>query len=81
MAKSDMTKAMESIADKLVGVSVTELPAVTGSDNGKALIVDEGAWAAKAIPSQLPAVTAEDEGKVLTVNSSGEWVAAALPSS
>ena len=79
MAKSDMTKAMETLADKLVGVSVTELPDVSASDNGKALIVDGGKWAKKAIPSQLPAVTASDAGKVLTVNESGEWVAAALP--
>ena len=73
MAKSEMTKAMEAIADKLVGVSVTELPEVSASDNGKVLMVVEGKWAAAAIPSQLPAVTASDEGDVLKVNSSGEW--------
>lgn len=80
MAKSEMTKAMEAIADKLVGVEVTELPAVTASDNGKVLKVTDGAWAAGAETVELPAVTSSDEGKVLTVNSSGKWVAAALPS-
>ena len=79
MAKSEMTKAMESIAQKLVGVEVTELPAVTASDNGKELKVVEGAWAAGAEAAELPAVTSSDAGKVLTVNESGEWVAAALP--
>ena len=52
------------------------MPAVTGSDNGKALLVSGGEWTAAAIPAQLPAVTSEDSGKILTVNSSGEWVAA-----
>lgn len=108
MAKSESTKALEAIADKLVGAAVTELPSVSGSDNGKALLVSGGKWqkgaipsqlpsvsgsdngkallvaggqwAAGAIPSQLPVVTADDAGKVLTVDSSGNWVAAALPS-
>ena len=74
-----MTKAMEQIADKLVGVDVTELPAVTSADNGKVLMVVEGKWAAAAIPSQLPAVTTEDAGKVLTVDAEGAWDAASLP--
>ena len=51
------------------------LPAVSSNDNGKALIVSAGKWAASPIPSQLPAVTAADEGKVLAVNSSGAWAA------
>ena len=80
MGMSNTAKALREIADKLVGVDVTELPAVSASDNGKALLVAEGAWAPGALPTELPAVTAADEGKVLTVNSSGEWVAAALPS-
>ena len=73
MAKSDMTKAMEELAEKLVGVSVTELPEVSAADNGYVLMVVNGKWAKAAIPSQLPAVTASDEGDVLKVNSSGEW--------
>ena len=80
MSKSESTKALEAIADKLVGAAVTELPSVSGSDNGKALLVSGGKWQKGAIPSQLPAVTAADAGKVLTVDSSGNWVAAALPS-
>lgn len=75
-----MTKAMEEIAEKLVGVSVTELPAVTGADVGKVLTVNaQGKWVAAAIPSQLPAVTSEDAGDVLTVSAEGEWTNAALP--
>lgn len=74
-----MTKAMEDIAAKLVGVNVTELPEVSASDNGKVLMVVDGMWAAAAIPSQLPAVTSSDSGKVLTVSAQGAWGAAALP--
>ena len=77
MAK--MANALQEIADKLVGVDVTELPAVTSGDAGKVLTVDaNGKWVAAAIPAQLPAVTATDNGKVLTV-AEGVWAAAALP--
>lgn len=77
MAK--MANAIQDIADKLVGVNVTELPVVSASDNGKVLMVVDGKWAAAAIPSQLPAVTSSDSGKVLTVSAQGAWGAAALP--
>ena len=59
-------------------MSAKELPGVSSTDNGKALIVDGGKWTKKAIPSQLPSVDSEDNGKVLTV-SEGEWAAATLP--
>jgi len=55
MAKSDNTKALEAIAEKLVGVNVTELPAVSASDNGKVLMVVDGAWAVAELPAD-PAV-------------------------
>jgi len=75
MAKTNL----EKIADKLNNMNALgELPVVTADDNGKVLKVVNGAWAAAA-EAELPAVTSSDEGKVLTVNSSGEWVAAALP--
>ena len=78
MAK--MANAIQDIADKLVGVNVTELPAVTSSDAGKILTVNaEGKWVAAAPASQLPAVTSSDSGKVLTVSAQGVWAAAALP--
>ena len=79
MAKSAMTKAMEDIAEKLVGASVTELPTVSASDNGKALMVKSGKWQKNDIPSQLPTVSASDNGKVLMVVE-GVWAAAELPS-
>lgn len=57
MAKSDNTKALEAIAEKLVGVSVTELPAVSASDNGKVLMVVDGAWAVAELPADSSAET------------------------
>ena len=64
-------------SDAIESLETNALPKVTGSDNGKALIVSSGKWAKKNIPSQLPTVTGSDEGKVLTVDSSGDWVAGA----
>ena len=54
----------------------SNLPAVTGSDNGKILTVKEGAWNKDAAPVELPAVTSSDAGKVLTVDAEGKWAAA-----
>jgi hypothetical protein len=72
-----MTNALEQIADKLVGVDVTELPAVTSDDNGKVLMVSGGKWVAGTLTKELPLVTTTDAGKVLTVNESGQWAAVA----
>lgn len=76
MAKS-MRESLAAIAER---EATSNLPSVTKSDEGKALIVNSsGKWAKDVIPAELPAVTAADAGKVLTVSAEGEWVAAALP--
>ncbi len=81
MGMSNTAKQLADIASKLQNVSgVAELPAVDADDNGKVLKVAEGAWAVGAESTELPTVTAADVGKVLTVDASGKWVAAALPS-
>ena len=46
--------------------SVEGTPAVTESDNGKALKVVGGKWEAAAL-AELPTVTADDNGKILKV--------------
>lgn len=65
----DKIKALSAKVDDII-----PLPAVTSSDNGKALIVSAGKWSKKNIPSQLPAVTSSDAGNALVVSSDGEWV-------
>ena len=76
------TTALNELAEemkKITGAAVTELPAVTASDNGDVLGVSSGAWAKVTPTKELPAVTAvTDDGKVLTADN-GAWVAAALP--
>ena len=58
---------------QLYGAHLTgQVPAVTGSDNGKVLRVVSGAWAASAETKELPTVTSSDNGKVLKVVS-GAW--------
>jgi len=78
MAKSAIAQALEELKEKLVGASVTELPEVSGSDNGKALIVSGGKWDKGSIPAELPAVSGSDNGKALIV-SEGAWAAGDLP--
>ena len=78
-AATNNAEALAVIATAAATAVAAELPKVTSTDNGKALIVSSGKWTKAAIPSQLPAVTAEDNGKMLTVVN-GAWDAAALPS-
>ncbi|MBO5435879.1 hypothetical protein J6A31_08805 [bacterium] len=56
---------------------IEALPEVTTDDNGKTLVVSEGAW---VVGSGLPTVTSDDNGKTLVV-SEGAWtVGSGLPS-
>lgn len=54
-------------------VDASELPTVSATDNGKALVVKSGAWSAETIAT-LPTVTAADNGKILKVVN-GAWAA------
>lgn len=74
-ALDEMEKALAKIAENGAG---GDLPEVTAADNGKALLVANGAWGKAAIPSQLPEVSASDNGKALLV-AEGVWGAGSLP--
>lgn len=70
---------INAIAALVASGATAELPKVTSSDNGNALLVSSGKWAKGEIPAELPSVSApDDNGKVLTVVD-GAWAAAALP--
>lgn len=75
MARLDSVPA--ETLEKMISGADNQLPKVTSTDNGKALIVKSGKWAKQDIPSQLPEVTADDNGKVLMVVD-GEWAVASL---
>ena len=68
---------LKRIADSFDNSS--ELPAVSGDDNGKFLGVKDGVWDVAALPNDLPTVSGDDDGKVLMVVS-GEWAVSDLPS-
>lgn len=56
-----------------------EIPAVSATNNGQILKVDNGAWIVGAAPTGVPNVSATDNGKILQVHN-GAWAAMmALP--
>ena len=57
----------------------SQLPAVSGSDNGKVLKVANGAWAKGSETTELPSVSSTDNGKVLKVEN-GAWTKGDAPS-
>ena len=50
-----MNDAVKAVRDDVA--SIVRLPAVSGSDNGKALLVDNGAWAANPLPGGSTALS------------------------
>lgn len=54
------------------------LPPVSGTDNGKIMIVDDGEWTVGAAPVELPDASDEADGKVLMV-ADGEWGVGTIP--
>lgn len=63
-------KILSDLADNFPDIS-GNLPSVTSADNGKALLVINGAWG-KGVIAVLPAVTSADDGKILKVEK-GAW--------
>lgn len=69
------TATNADVIDAIAGVVATAiLPAVTAADNGKVLMVQNGAWVAASI-DELPEVTVEDNGKILKVVNA-QWAVA-----
>ena len=69
---------LNKLENGVANASAKELPAVSGTDNGKILTVVEGVWAKADSPSELPVVTGADNGNVLTVVE-GSWAKANSP--
>lgn len=63
---------IDAIAE--VVAMTASLPGVTAADNGKVLMVQNGAWVAASI-DELPEVTVEDNGKILKVVNA-QWAVA-----
>lgn len=62
---------IDDLFTRMAEVEENALPEVTEADNGKALIVENGAWNIGTVDA-LPEVTADDNGKILEVIN-GEW--------
>ena len=77
--QADDVTSVDTNADMLIKIAdliaAGALPPVTAADNGKVLMVKNGAWAPAVIPDELPEVTTEDNGKILKVVNA-EWAVA-----
>ena len=66
----------DSVTVKYDSYEITMLPAVTSSNEGEVLTVDDqGKWVSADVPAELPDVTATDNGDVLKVVD-GAWAKA-----
>ena len=70
----EMLTAISTVA----AAAASELPPVSGTDDGSVLTVVSGKWAKAALPKELPTVTEDDNKKVLTVVN-GAWNKADAP--
>jgi hypothetical protein len=69
------TATNADVIDAIAEVVTTAImPGVTAADNGKVLMVQNGAWVAASI-DELPEVTVEDNGKILKVVNA-QWAVA-----
>ena len=68
----NLTDYLDDVADALVDAVKAELPTVSSTDNGKALVVSSGKWQKGTI---LPSVSTSNAGKVLAVDNQGKWAA------
>jgi len=77
MSVKDVVNSLDEIKEVLKQTQA-ELPAVTGSDNGKVLVVKEGKWDKDNPATELPAVSGSDNGSCLVVNE-GAWAKGSFP--
>lgn len=72
---TDFEKLLYNIAEAVGAAGESELPSVSGSDNGMLLGVSSGKWAKVAAPTELPAYSATQNGMVLgVVDGTLTWV-------